>query len=419
MRRVSTALSLALGITLAGAGRADSLDQEIANLANKLSKSLAALEFKHVAAIDFTDLQGQPTELGRFLSERLAVEIVSSGGVSMVDRANIRSILAEHKLTEQGLVNPANAKKLGEFAGVDAILIGSVTALDDGIVLMVKAIATSSANIVAAGKISFPKTSEIQQLLNRSISSSSTAGVSSGSGVTGDGGTSYQDATAIATKDIGPLRVVLKAAMLLTSRNRRGQSVNGLRCTFEFVSRETQRDVLVAMNAAPEQELAGAYYRPRMGSVLRTTAVDSRGVPWALATSDVTGVSVVSAGLKDGLALASASDIVSLLRRFDESGSEIGTRSVGVNPHRDAGGLKSRQFQYQFVFGSVTTIPPGGRVTVVMNFVQEAGETTSGAPPQFFQIASELVVAVVTTSGSRSYSLENLLFDRVSLPTRK
>jgi curli biogenesis system outer membrane secretion channel CsgG len=51
----------------------------------------------------------------------------------MVDRANIKSILAEHKLTEEGLVNPANAKKLGEFAGVDAILMGNVTVLDYGV----------------------------------------------------------------------------------------------------------------------------------------------------------------------------------------------------------------------------------------------------------------------------------------------
>ncbi len=155
---------LAFCFTTLGTVRAQTLNQEMSVLADKLSKALVAQRFKSVAAVDFTDLQGQPTELGRFLSERLAVEIVSMAGVSMVDRANIKSILAEHKLTEEGLVNPANAKKLGEFAGVDAILIGNVTALD-GIELMVKAISTDSARIVAAGRITFPKTSDIQQLL--------------------------------------------------------------------------------------------------------------------------------------------------------------------------------------------------------------------------------------------------------------
>jgi TolB-like protein len=167
-----------------GVAPAQTLDQEMAGLADKLNKALAAKGCKNVAALDFTDLQGQPTELGRFLSEQLAVEIVSTGGVSMVDRANLKSILAEHKLTEEGLVNPANAKKLGEFAGVDAILIGNVTALDDAVELMVKGISTSSAQIIAAGRIKFPKTSDLQQLLNRSVSGS--AGVAGTSPTTID-----------------------------------------------------------------------------------------------------------------------------------------------------------------------------------------------------------------------------------------
>src|ERR1035441_7661883 len=127
----------------------------MSGLADKIGKALVAKGCKNVAALDFTDLQGQPTELGRFLVEQLTIEIVATASVSMVDRANIKSILAEHKLTEEGLVNPANAKKLGEFAGVDAILIGNVTALDDGVELMVKGISTASAQIIAAGRIKF------------------------------------------------------------------------------------------------------------------------------------------------------------------------------------------------------------------------------------------------------------------------
>ena len=78
---------------IAGTALAQTLDLEIAGLADKLSKALVAKGAKNVAAIDFTDLQGQPTELGRFLSERLAIELVSTAGVSMLDRANIKSIL--------------------------------------------------------------------------------------------------------------------------------------------------------------------------------------------------------------------------------------------------------------------------------------------------------------------------------------
>jgi TolB-like protein len=223
---------LACWFVATGTARAQSLDQEMSRLADQISKSLVTQGFKSVAAIDFTDLQGQPTELGRFLAEGLAVDIVSSGGVSMVDRANIKSILAEHKLTEEGLVNPENAKKLGEFAGVDVILTGNATALDDGIVLMVKAVATSSSRIVAAGRIKFPMTSEIQQLLNRSISGGSSGSVSPAIGGGDSGGASFQNSSAIATKDLGSLRVVLKSVLPVGPKDQR----TGLQVSFELTN---------------------------------------------------------------------------------------------------------------------------------------------------------------------------------------
>jgi len=391
MRKLISML-LVCWFAMAGVAGAQTLDQEMSRLADNISKSLVAQGYKNVAAIDFTDLQGQPTELGRFLSEALAVEIVSTAGVSMVDRANIKSILEEHKLTESGLVNPANAKKLGEFAGVDAILIGNATALDDGIVLMVKAIATSSAKIVAAGRIKFSKTSEIQQLLNRGISSNATASTTTAAG----DGTSYQDANAIAKKDIGSLRVVLKSVLPMKLTDRHGQSRSGIRCTFEFINRETQRPSVVALNAEANQG--------RAGDVMRTTLMDERGTLWRLSGSGVTGIGIVSPGEGADYQLFSPTQIVSLLQRQDDTG-------------------KSTAFRYgssfTFIFGSMTPVPPGQSVTVVMDFIQDAGETTSGKQPTYFQINSEIVIGVETKDRTKVYSLHNLMFDRVSMPGRR
>ena len=139
MRTKLFSVLLACCVLAVGTAYSQTMDDEMAGLADKISKALVARGCKNVAALDFTDIQGQPTELGRFLSEQLTVEIVANSNVSMVDRANIKHILAEHNLTVEGLVDPANAKKLGEFAGVDTILVGNVTDVDDGYRLMVKA----------------------------------------------------------------------------------------------------------------------------------------------------------------------------------------------------------------------------------------------------------------------------------------
>jgi hypothetical protein len=376
---------------------AQTLDLEISGLADKLSKTLVAKGAKNVAAIDFTDLQGQPTELGRFLSERLAIELVSTAGVSMLDRANIKSILAEHKLTEEGLVNPANAKKLGEFAGVDTILIGNVTPLDDGIELMVKAIATESAKIVAAGRVKFAKTSEIQQLLNRGISSTSGT-TNAGAATSGDNnGSRYRDTNAIATKDAGPLRVVLKSAIPMKFKDRYDKSKTGISCSFEFVSRETQRTLAVAMTA-----IAGD--GSHMGDVLRSTLVDDRGRVWSLITSGVTGMSVVGVGAKsptnrsDYKGVYDPTEIITLLKMQNDTNS-----STSISDERE----------YQFIFGSTTQIAPGQSATVIMNFV--LGEADSGPAAKGIQISSEMVVGIGTRDLKTTYSLQNVIFDRVGM----
>ena len=390
-----TFLYLAFACTLISprGGGAQSLDQEISVLAGKLSKALAAQGFKHVAAVDFTDLQGQPTELGRFLSEQLAVEIVSGGGVSMVDRANIKSILAEHKLTEEGLVNPANAKKLGQFAGVDAILIGNVTALDDGVVLMVKAIATSSADIVAAGRAKFPKTSEIQQLLSRGISGNTSSAVTA-SGASG--GPSVQSSNAISTIDLGALRVALKSVLSLRLKDRTGRTVNGARFTFDFTNLDLQKPLVVAGNA--EIGAAGGY---ALGDVLRSTLVDDHGSVWRLLSTGLTGLGVVSVGYI-GEGQASPSEIVRALQRRDATGSEKDPKSGST-----------------FLWGSTTPILAGQSITVVMVFLQDADDALMTTRPQSFAFASELAIGLASTDSRYSYALKNLMLDHVRLPARE
>jgi hypothetical protein len=405
MRLRLTCLCFGLVLAAAPVARAQTLDQEMSVLAGKLSRALVAQGFKHVAAIDFTDLQGQPTELGRFLSEHLAVEIVSSGGVRMVDRANIKSILAEHKLTEEGLVNPANAKKLGEFAGVDAILIGNVTALDEGMVLMVKAIATSSADIVAAGRARFPKTSEIQQLFNRGISASAPSGDGPAGAGTDRGGATYRDAQAIATKDFGSLRVVLRSVMAVKLS---GGRANGLRCSFQFINLETRRPIVVGLNAITSRDGIN------IGELLRSTAVDERGTLWRAHMSNVAGMGVVGVGRKGfNEPFYDPPDIVSLLKRLDDTRSNT---AMGYDPREQVNFFGREQHSYTYVFGSTTSIAPGQGIMVTMTYLQEANQSATGPSPEFFQLDTEIVVGTGASDSRRSYALHNLTFDRVKMP---
>lgn len=160
---------------VSGPAYAKDLNTEITLISGKLSRKLVSRNVKKIAAVDFVDLQGRTTELGRYIAEQLSVEMVNEEGISVADRANIKTILAEHKLTLEGLVEPENARKLGRFAGIDAILTGTVTTLDGNVVLTVKAISTQTAQIVAAAKATFKNTSALQQLSTRAAGVASSA----------------------------------------------------------------------------------------------------------------------------------------------------------------------------------------------------------------------------------------------------
>jgi TolB-like protein len=148
--------------------QAQDMDTELSGLTEKLAAQITDHGKKKVTVLDFTDLQGASSEFGKYIAEELTVNLVmGKRQFSVLDRANLKSILAEHKLTATGLVDPENAKKLGQFAGVDALVIGSIIPKGQTISLTAKIITTDTAEIVGAGRADFKTNDTIQQLLSR------------------------------------------------------------------------------------------------------------------------------------------------------------------------------------------------------------------------------------------------------------
>jgi len=149
---------------------AQSFESEVAAISDAISASIVRAGKRKVAVLDFSDLQGNPNELGRFLSEQISLELVNGRkDFAVVDRASLNSILTEHNLTAMGLVNPDNAKKLGQFSGVDAIILGSITPLENEVILTAQIVATDTAEVVGAAREKIAKTEEIEQLLGRGL----------------------------------------------------------------------------------------------------------------------------------------------------------------------------------------------------------------------------------------------------------
>lgn len=282
---------VALGVMLNAGSYGQSLDNETPVLVRALAKQLVAKQRPKVAALDFTDIQGRPNELGRFLAEQMTVDMVMAEGITVIDRANINAIMAEHQLTAEGLVKPENAKKLGQFAGVDAILIGTVTIMDNTVMLTIRGISTETAEVVAAGRMRFSITKDIQSMLGMSVNSS--VGISSS--ITGSEGRSLtgKQGDAIATREVGALTIVLRNVTLGTfpMAGRVGSgSTPQIQATFDLQNNDLQRSLAIAANQNVKKN-----WNSKIPSTTgyRGGLVDSLQQRWLIPMSGLSGISAV------------------------------------------------------------------------------------------------------------------------------
>jgi len=150
--------------------KAESYEGGLKNIAAILVSQLEAANQRTGAVLDFTDLQGSPNELGRFLAQELSDQLVSAARrISFVDRANLQAIAREHNLTVEGAVSPESSKKLGNFLGADTLLLGTVTPLGDNIRLSVRAIAAETSKIIVSQSVTLPATGGLADLYTHGI----------------------------------------------------------------------------------------------------------------------------------------------------------------------------------------------------------------------------------------------------------
>ncbi len=164
------AVIFAVALTFAVPVPVHAQDQELRDLATQLAQKITKSGKKTVAVVDFTDLQGTVTELGRFLAEELSVCLSQqASGFQVIDRTYLKTILREHKLDASGLIDPATASKLGEITGVQALITGTITPLGDNVSLSVKVLNATTEAIIAATITKIPRTEAINVLLNTSV----------------------------------------------------------------------------------------------------------------------------------------------------------------------------------------------------------------------------------------------------------
>ena len=170
--RTTASLALLLAINAApSAGQG--YEQQVRGLATVVGQKLTAAGKETVAVVDFTDLDGKATWLGRFLAEEVSVALGADAPTfEVIERTQLRVLVQEHKLGASGLLDPQTARKLGQIAGVQAITTGTLTEFGDSVRLSLKVLDVNTARVIASSTVDIPKTNAIQELLAKEVAGS-------------------------------------------------------------------------------------------------------------------------------------------------------------------------------------------------------------------------------------------------------
>ncbi len=149
-------------------------DQEIEALSASLQKIITESGEKTAAVVDLTDLHGNVSELGRFLSEEISGNLAgSTSGFDIIDRGHLKALIEEHKLAMSGLLNPATIKAVGKISGAGVLVTGTITPFGDTIRIRCKIIDTQTAKVIGSAKEEISRTITLSQLLSESVTTAS------------------------------------------------------------------------------------------------------------------------------------------------------------------------------------------------------------------------------------------------------
>jgi hypothetical protein len=140
---------------------------------DKIAGSLPTEEKKVVAVFSFSERGKGPTLLGEYVSEKLMISLNATGRVELVERNRLETVTKEQKLGATGLIDDSTAASIGNIAGAQAALVGTLTQLEDCWELSARLLGTSDARVLAIADARFSAQSVPPNLTGQPLTSSS------------------------------------------------------------------------------------------------------------------------------------------------------------------------------------------------------------------------------------------------------
>jgi TolB-like protein len=141
------------------------LDTRIGELSKQISDGLTENQKRTIAVVEFGDLDGRVTTLGRFLAEELITRLYQTKKFKVIERQLLNKVIAEQKLSLTGVIEQSAAQRLGKVLGVDAIASGTVTDLGKTLRVNARLIDTATGEIFAVASTEILKDETVIKLI--------------------------------------------------------------------------------------------------------------------------------------------------------------------------------------------------------------------------------------------------------------
>jgi len=115
----------------------------------------SAAEKTKIAVIDFQSIGSEisKTELGMAIAENLRTALIDSDKFQVIERSSLKKIFEEQKLQYSGAIDQDTAVRMGKVAGVEKIVMGSVTKLGYNYTINVRFIDVATGVATKAKKV--------------------------------------------------------------------------------------------------------------------------------------------------------------------------------------------------------------------------------------------------------------------------
>ncbi len=162
MKKIFIFFLLTFGLNSQG----QNFDMALQSLAKSAAYKIGQNSNLNLVVYPFYNQKKQHTDLSRLISDDFSVYLAQNKQhFKLYDRSYLEQMMQEHQLNEEGLIDPATAKKFGMLIAADAYITGKIMVFPTYIRLHVFAIDTQTGERIYSGFKKIPIDEDIAEFL--------------------------------------------------------------------------------------------------------------------------------------------------------------------------------------------------------------------------------------------------------------